>query len=206
VKRAVLLLSACLLTACSVATIDQWTRPGAVPVARLAVLPFDNQTAAVRAGSILADVLASELLATGAMPVADPGEVADLLRRESLDPIDVARWPAPSRLGRLLQVSHVMQGAVTEYRYKPGLSETPVVGVTARVVEVASGDVVWTATHAASGAWSRPSPATWRRTSPRACAGRARRGDVAAVRRRLPPRGGRRDRRPRGAEPHGVSA
>lgn len=157
VTRPLRLLTVCLLaTACSTGTVDQWARPEASPVERLAVLPFDNQTPAVRAGSIVADVLASELLATGSLPVADPGEVAALLRRESLDPLDVARWPAPVRLGRLLQVSHVLQGAVTEYRYKPGLSETPVVGVTARIVEVASGDVVWTATHARTGAtWMR---------------------------------------------------
>lgn len=151
------LLTVCLLTAaCSTGTVDQWARPLATPIERLAVLPFDNLTPAVRAGSIVADVLASELLATGSLPVADPGEVADLLRRESLDAIDVTRWPAPVRLGRLLQVSHVLQGSVTEYRYKPGLSETPVVGVTARIIEVASGDVVWTATHARTGAtWLR---------------------------------------------------
>jgi TolB-like protein len=157
VTRPLRLLTVCLLTtACSTGTVDQWARPQAIPIERLAVLPFDNLTPAVRAGSIVADVLASELLATGSLPVADPGEVADLLRRESLDAIDVARWPAPVRLGRLLQVSHVLQGAVTEYRYKPGLSETPVVGVTARIIEVASGDVVWTATHARTGAtWLR---------------------------------------------------
>ena len=154
--RALSLLTVCLLAGCSTGSVDQWARPSATPVARLAVLPFDNQTSAVRAGSIVADVLASALVAAGGLPVADPGEVADLLRRENLDPIDVARWPAPVRLGRLLQASHVLQGAVTEYRYKPGLSETPVVGVTARLVEVASGEIVWTATHARSGStWFR---------------------------------------------------
>jgi polysaccharide biosynthesis protein PelC len=155
-NRALLVIITLLLTGCSVATTDQWVRPGATPIVRLAVLPFDNQTPAVRAGAIVADVLASELLVTGGVPIADPGEVGDVLRRESLDPIDITRWPAPVKLGRLLQVSHVLQGAVTEYRYKPGLSETPVVGVTARVVDVATGDVVWTATHAASGStWFR---------------------------------------------------
>ena len=81
----------------------------------------------------------------------DPSEVADLLRRENLDPADAGRLPSAQRMGRLLQVSHVLQGAVTEYRYRPGLSETPVVGVTARVVDVATGDLVWTASYARSG-------------------------------------------------------
>ncbi|MGH7299699.1 MAG: hypothetical protein ACREJE_04725, partial [Candidatus Rokuibacteriota bacterium] len=59
-------------------------------------------------------------------------------------------------LGRLLQVSHVLQGSVTEYRYKPGLSEAPAVGLTARLVESASGEVVWTASHARVGlSWIR---------------------------------------------------
>jgi TolB-like protein len=86
----------------------------------------------------------------------DPSEVADLLRRDNLDPADASRLPSAQRIGRLLQVSHVLQGSVTEYRYKPGLSETPAVGVTARLIDVASGEVVWTSSHARLGSsWLR---------------------------------------------------
>jgi hypothetical protein len=50
----------------------------------------------------------------------------------------------------------VLQGSVTEYRYKPGLSETPAVGATARLVDVTSGEVVWSASHARVGSsWIR---------------------------------------------------
>ena len=68
------------------------------------------------------------------------------------------------RLGRPVSVRDLttirsledLQGAVTEYRYKPGLSETPAVGVTARLVDVATGEVVWTASHARLGSsWIR---------------------------------------------------
>ena len=145
-----------LLGACGVSVRAQWARPGAAPVTRLAVLPFENQTPALRAGVVASDLIVSELLASGAVTVMDPSEVADLLRRDSLDPTDPARLPSAQRLGRILQVSHVLQGSVTEFRYKPGLSETPVVGVTAHVVEVASGGVVWTASQARSGSsWFR---------------------------------------------------
>jgi len=155
-SRLLFVLLAVLLTGCATSIADQWARPGATPVTRLVVLPFDNQTPAVRAGAAVADTLASELLVTGAIAVTDPGEVADTMRRENLDPLEQARWPAPARIGRLFQASHVLQGAVTEYRFKPGLTETPVVGVTARVIDVATGDVVWTATHARSGSsWIR---------------------------------------------------
>lgn len=144
------LLVALLVVSCA-GPSQQWVRPGSARIARLAVLPFENQTAALRPGASVSDLLVSEILASGPVAVMDPSEVADRLRRENLDPADAARLPSAQRMGRLLQVSHVLQGAVTEYRYRPGLSETPVVGVTARVVDVATGEVVWTASYARSG-------------------------------------------------------
>ena len=156
-SRAVLLAIGVLtLLGCARTTMQEWVKPGASHVSRVAVLPFENQTSSLRAGQAAADLLVSEILATGAMVVMDPSEVADLLRRENLDPTDAGRLPSAQRIGRILQVSHVLQGSVIEYRYKPGLSETPAVGVTARLVEVASGEVVWSASHARLGSsWIR---------------------------------------------------
>ena len=151
VSAVLLAVATVLLAGCGATVRDEWVKPGAEPALKLAVLPFDNQTPALRAGLVASDLVVSQLLANGTVKVMDPSEVLDLLRRENLDPGDSARLPSAQRLGRILQVSHVLQGAVTEYRYKPGLSETPVVGVTARVVEVASGEVVWTASHARAG-------------------------------------------------------
>jgi polysaccharide biosynthesis protein PelC len=143
------------LTSCG-STGQRWTKPGAAAIIRLAVLPFDNQTPAPRAGGATADLIVAELIATGRVPVMDPGEVTEVLRRESLEPTDTSRLPSPLRLGRVLQVSHVLQGSVTEYRYKPGVSETPVAGLTARVIEVSTGEVVWTSSHARAGStWFR---------------------------------------------------
>jgi curli biogenesis system outer membrane secretion channel CsgG len=117
----VLAIGVLTLTGCA-STVHDWVKPGAAPVTRVAVLPLENQTSSLRAGQVASDLLVSEILATGAMTVMDPSEVADLLRRENLDPADAARLPSAQRVGRLLQVSHVLQGSVTEYRYKPGLS------------------------------------------------------------------------------------
>lgn len=154
--RAMLLAAGVLVLAGCAGAAQEWVKPGAGRISRLAVLPFENQTASLRAGQLASDLAVSELLATGALGVMEPSEVADLLRRENLDASDAARLPSAQRVGRLLQVSHVLQGSVTEYRYKPGLSETPVVGLTARVVEVASGEVVWTASHSRVGSsWLR---------------------------------------------------
>jgi polysaccharide biosynthesis protein PelC len=139
------------LAGCGTTARVEWAKPGATAVATLAVLPFENQTAASHAGSVVSNLMVSELVATGRIGVLDPSEAADRLHRENLDPGDPIRLPSAQRLGHILNVSHVLQGSVTEYRYKPGISETPVVGVTARVVDAVSGDVVWTASHARSG-------------------------------------------------------
>ena len=155
-SRVLLLVAAALIASGCASAAQEWVKPGAGRVTRVAVLPFENQTTALRAGQSVSDLLVTELLSSGAIAVMDPSEVADLLRRENLDPVDAGRLPSAQRIGRLLQVSHVLQGSVTEYRYKPGLSETPAVGVNARLVEAASGEVVWTASHARLGSsWIR---------------------------------------------------
>lgn len=154
--RALLGVAALLLLAGCGGVVQEWSKPGAAGMTRLAVLPFGNQTPVPRAGSVASELVLAELLATGAVAVVDPSVVADLLRRESLEPADAERLPSAQRLGHLLQVSHVLQGSVTEYRYRPGVSETPVAGLTARVVEVATGEVVWTASHVRAGSsWFR---------------------------------------------------
>ena len=139
------------LAGCGTTARVDWAKPGAAAIETIAVLPFENQTAASHAGSVVSNLMVSELVATGRLVVLDPSDAADRLRRENLDLGDPARLPSASRLGHILSVSHVLQGSVTEYRYKPGVAEVPVVGVTARVVEAVSGDVVWTASHARSG-------------------------------------------------------
>jgi len=155
-SRTVLLAIGVLTLPGCASAVQEWVKPGAGHVTRVAVLPLENQTSSLRAGQAVTDLVVSQMLATGAIAVMDPSEVADLLRRENLDPADAGRLPSAQRIGRLLQVSHVLQGAVTEYRYKPGLSETPAVGVTVRLVDVASGEVVWTASHARLGSsWLR---------------------------------------------------
>jgi len=143
------------LAGCRAAAPEAWTKPNAPPMNRVAVLPFENQTTTPRAGSVASELVVAELVGAGAS-VLEPTEALDLLRRDNIDPADAAKLPSAQRLGRILQVSHVLQGSVVEYRFKPGFYETPVVGVTARVVEVASGEIVWTGSYARSGStWFR---------------------------------------------------
>ncbi len=89
-RAALLAIGVLTLIGCA-STVQDWAKPGAARVTRVAVVPLENQTSSLRAGQVASDLLVSEILATGAMAVMDPSEVADLLRRENLT-WHPARW------------------------------------------------------------------------------------------------------------------
>ena len=49
---------------------------------------------------------------------------------------------------------YALLGAVDEWRYKVGVDGEPAAGVTLRIIDVASGDTLWTGAGGKSG-WSR---------------------------------------------------
>ena len=51
-------------------------------------------------------------------------------------------------------VRYALAGAVEEWRYKVGVDGEPAAGVTLQILDVASGDVLWSGTGGQSG-WSR---------------------------------------------------
>ena len=56
----------------------------------------------------------------------------------------------------LVQERHALVGAVDEWRYKVGVDGEPAVGLALQVLDLQSGNVVWSAVGARSG-WSRES-------------------------------------------------
>jgi len=57
------------------------------------------------------------------------------------------------RIGKRLGVDTVIYGSVSEYRYKRGLDEAPVVGINVRMLDVESGKVLWAESRSATGGW-----------------------------------------------------
>lgn len=145
------LLIALSLTGCAV------TRHGGsgAPLARdakWALLPILNHTESPQAG-LRAEVITEGLLR--ARGISNLLRYPPTMNAESLlDPaerkvqIDGQKW------AREQGIRYGIQGAVDEWRYKVGVDGEPAVGVALQVIDLQSGDVVWSGVGAKSG-WSR---------------------------------------------------
>lgn len=125
----------------------------------LAVLPFENLTTHQNAGTIMADLLTTELYRLGLVRVMESSRTRSLLVGTYGDAEGRGDTAYAQEIGRKLGVQLVMMGSVSEYGYQYGLREEPVVGVNARMVRVGDGTVVWATSQSdiGSGFWSRES-------------------------------------------------
>lgn len=111
----------------------------------LAVLPFHGVSETRDSGIIVSDVLANQLYELGKYPVVTPELVMKRLSdRES-------ELLSPAEIGAVVGAPYILTGRVTEYTYKAGVGETPVIGVTARLIDASSGAVLWSATQTGNG-------------------------------------------------------
>jgi len=121
-------------------------------VERVAVLPLENLTSDQQSGLRATRLLITELLASGAVDVVEPGEVRAVLDRIA------ARERTPTieqtiELGRALGVQAVMFGSVTQSEsVRSGTVSIPVVTLDVHMVETETGSAVWAATHTEKGA------------------------------------------------------
>ena len=147
--RGLVLLALLGLTAC--ATLDSGKSPALEKGARWVLLPAVNNTETPQAAARLEAVTASLLRSRGVKelllyPAAAGEEVFSPADRRSQDAALV--W------ARSQNARYAVQGSVQEWRYKTGLDGEPAAGVSLSVIDLASGQVIWTGTGARTG-WSR---------------------------------------------------
>lgn len=125
-------------------------------IQRVAVLPFESLTGEAEAGRRVQDLFTIELLAIGLFEVAEPGEVARAFAKASLDPNVPLDPPDIKKLAAVLNVQGFFLGAVSAYRERQiGSLASPEVALAVRMVEVESGQIVWSAATGRSGlAWA----------------------------------------------------
>jgi len=120
-------------------------------VQRVAVLPFDNLSSDSGAGVRATRLMMTELLASGAVDVVEPGEVEGALAQLT----GLRRQPTVAEilsLGESLQVEAVIMGTVAQSEViRSGSVGIPVVTIDARMLETESGAIIWAATHSEKG-------------------------------------------------------
>jgi len=153
--RWVLAVTACLASAaCSGAMrMTTFTNPefDFGYVERVAVLPLDNLSKDDQAGERATRMLITELLASGAVDVVEPGEL-----RAAMQTLRVDRTTPTSEqvvaLGKQLQVQAVITGSVTQSEtLRSGSTQVPVVTLDLHMLETESGRPIWAATHTEKG-------------------------------------------------------
>ncbi len=121
-------------------------------VQKVAVLPLENLTADQQAGVRTTRLLITELLASGAVDVVEPGEVRAALERLP------GRQSIPSteqviELGQKLGVEAILVGSVTQSEtMRSGTVFIPVVTLDVHMLETETGAAVWATTHSEKGA------------------------------------------------------
>jgi len=118
----------------------------------VAVLPFENFTQEDYAAERVRDAFSTMLLATGAVYVLPPGEVARGMGSIGRFPREGPSSEQVKQLAGALGVDAVITGVVLEYGpVRSGSASANVVSVSLQMIEKASGMVVWSASSTKGG-------------------------------------------------------
>src|SRR4030067_661462 len=122
-------------------------------IKKVAVLPLDNLTNEKFAADAVRQVVICELLSTGLMDVAVPGEADAAVDKLGLRSIKALNAEQIKTLGNALKVQAVVFGAVDKFgEVRIGNMTAPEVTITLMMVETSSGSIVWSVTKTGGGA------------------------------------------------------
>lgn len=114
-------------------------------ISRIAVVPFENNTADKFAAERVRDMAITQTLAFGLFDVVDKGVVDSALREEAIDLSKNTLNPTDlKRLGQLLKVEAFMLGTVDQAgNVQRGSISYPQLALTLRLVDNHSGMIIW---------------------------------------------------------------
>lgn len=126
-------------------------------VKRVAILPLENYTSDNYAGERIRKTIITEILSRG-IDVIEPGEVTRILRESKVRSLGSIKITEIQDIGKTLGVEAVMLGSVEAYGMGRGILVTyPEVTINVRLLEVSSGNIIWSIRHTSGGAnfWTR---------------------------------------------------
>jgi TolB-like protein len=151
-RRRLALAAALLLASAGCTTVDLAPRAELERNARWAVLPLANHTETPGAGLRAAAVIEGVLHARAVGPIVRAPAALGAETLFEAPPADAGERALAWARGA--GVRYALTGTVTEWRYRVGVDGEPAVGLSLRVIDLADGRTVWSATGARSG-WSR---------------------------------------------------
>ena len=139
-----------LLSACSV--IDVQKGASFSSSGRWMILPFQNYSQTPRAGEQVEEMVATLFRVRGISDI-EMYQQQDEDKSGWLEFNDRKRQEKALLLANKHNYSYAVTGSVEEWQYKLGVGSEPAVGLTIRVIEVATGKVIWSASGSRSD-WS----------------------------------------------------
>jgi TolB-like protein len=122
-------------------------------IRRVAVLPFENLTQERTAGEKVQKIFLTELLASEAFEVVEPGQVTQTLRASRVEQVETLGPPDFKRLGETLKAQGIFVGTVVDFaESRSGSTPAPDVTIQLRLIESQTGVTVWSASRTRSGA------------------------------------------------------
>ncbi|WP_042570394.1 transporter, partial [Ralstonia solanacearum] len=138
------------LSACAV--VDSGRAPAGSASDAWVVLPIVNYTETPQAGLRAESIAMSLLKARG---FTNLKQYPASLNGESLfEPAEREATARALEWARGEKARYALTGSVSEWRYKVGVDGEPAVGITLQVIDVPSGNVIWSATGSRTG-WGR---------------------------------------------------
>ncbi|MFA6092800.1 MAG: GNA1162 family protein [Elusimicrobiota bacterium] len=142
----------CLLAAACAPSVIVKRWPESGRRLRVAVLPFRPDPAAANSGALATEAFSSSILSVDAYDVLERGAMDNLLKEQQLGQTGLLDESKAVEIGKLLGADAVVLGAVTEFRERNYLLFPPSsVALSARMVDVKTGLVEWSATHRVGG-------------------------------------------------------
>lgn len=115
---------------------------------KVAVMPFRAPVDLV--GASIADLVATEILKTYKYELIERSQIEQVLQEQSLSMQGVTDSALAMQVGKMLGVQGVIVGTVPEYGMRAVESrELPAVGINIRMIDAASGSIIWTVSDSA---------------------------------------------------------
>ena len=142
---------ALMLGACS--SLDRGKPPTLQTQATWTGLPFANHTETPLAGQ-RAEAIAQALLSAQGVGQSVRRAPTDQQQEALFNAGDNQRMQDALAWAREQKLRYALAGSVEEWRYKVGVDGEPAAGITLHILDVASGDILWSGSGGQSG-WSR---------------------------------------------------